>query len=353
MTQSNKKQKAELFTLQMLPQVSRTFSLAIRFLPKNLGRPVGLAYLFCRIADTFEDSEVLPVSQRQDMLYKFADLLKTGESKYINELKSAFQGKTIDGSADHKPSIKLVENLDQVLTAADSLSAISREHIYFRVQEMSLGMAEYTAIPSGSQNDVSFLKDESDWDRYCYYVAGTVGHMLTDLFADYAGFSDPVREKLHPLGRSFGLGLQKVNILKDAVVDTKRGICFLPKTLIDRFGIDFASQSTGKLKGDIRGLVINVIDICHRHFQDSLEYIEYIPRKYPGLRMFLIVPVMLAAGTMRLFADSPQILGEKGDLKLTHKDVWKLVRRSNYCKFSNRFLHHSFGKIYPVVDQTV
>ena len=359
----NDPNKAEQFTREMLPQVSRTFNLAIKFLPKNLGRPVGLAYLLCRIADTFEDSAALNPSQRQDMLLKYSSLLNYNNN-YDNELlyelenvfannrqpeSSPFDNNTasVNQNIDHLPSIKLVENMHLVLAAVDTLPSNYKRHIFQRVKEMAGGMANYTTLASSNDSDISFLKDESDWDMYCYYVAGTVGHMLTDIFSDYAGFSDNTRDQLHILGRSFGLGLQKVNVLKDAVIDTKRGVCFLPRTFIDRYGVSFARWSDTGFKGDIPGLVGAVVEICRQHFQDSLEYIKAIPHKYLGLRMFLIVPVMLAAGTLRLFADYPQRLLEKGDLKLTRSDVFRLVRRSFYCKFSNRLLLHSFGKIYP------
>ena len=292
------------------------------------------------------------------MLNKYASFLDgypDHDNKTLSELESAFsqaqKSKDSDSSdkqpADHLPSLRLVENMGLVFQAVDTLPPNHRSYIFPRVREMSEGMAKYTTLASGIQSDVSFLKDEADWDRYCYYVAGTVGHMLTDLFSDYTGFSSSTREKLHVLGRSFGLGLQKVNILKDAVIDTKRGICFLPQTIIDNYNISFDSKSIIDFRGDLTGLVREVVSICRRHFNDSIEYIKIIPRKHLGLRMFLIVPVMLAAGTLRLFVDYPQRLLEKGDLKLARAEVWKLVRRASYCRFSNRLLVHSFGKLYP------
>ncbi|MCP4582620.1 MAG: squalene/phytoene synthase family protein [candidate division Zixibacteria bacterium] len=355
---NNKSRQAELFTKEILPQVSRTFDLAIKFLPEKLGRPVGLAYLLCRIADTFEDSAVMDPLSRQEMLHKYSDLLKVPGSydlSLMSELQDSFdiKGVSPDSQAetssfpDHLPSVRLVENMDLVLTAADSMPIDFRNHIYPRVQEMSEGMARYTTLASGKQSEIHFLKDEADWDNYCYFVAGTVGHMLTDIFSDYVGFSDTTRERLHPLGRSFGLGLQKVNVLKDAVIDTSRGVCFLPRTFIDQYGITFGHKSLTGLKGDLRGLVLKVVEICRCHFQDSIEYIKLIPIKYLGLRMFLIVPVMLAAATLRLITDYPQKLLDNGDLKLTRNDVWKLVRKSALCKYSNRMLDYSFGKILP------
>lgn len=336
-----------------MPEVSRTFDLAIRFLPRKLGEPVGLAYLLCRIADTFEDSEALSPADRREMLQQY-QLLLTGVDDFdwrlLNDLKAEFVKKIDAGTGvagDHPANLRLVENIDLVMKATQTLSPQFRRRIFPRVQEMAMGMADYTILASGSDSRISFLDDESDWDRYCYYVAGTVGHMLTDIFADYAGFPDDVRERLHPLGRSFGLGLQKVNILKDAVIDTQRGICFLPKTLIERHDITFDWRTGPGRRGDLAGLVRTVIEICRRHFQDSLEYIRMIPRKHLGLRMFLIVPVMLAGATLRLFAQYPQRLLEKGDVKLARNEVWSLVRRSAYCKYSNRLLSYSFGKIYP------
>lgn len=353
-------QKALAYAREILPEVSRTFDLAIRFLPGQLGRPVGLAYLLCRIADTFEDSAILAPSQRQVMLYRYAELLGRPDrydKLLLHELKSAFDGDLASGHVggpvstssfpDHLPSVKLVENLDLILAAADTLPEQFRRQIFPRVQEMSLGMAKYTTLASGEPSQINFLDDESDWDNYCYYAAGTVGHMLTDIFSDYAGFSDSLRAKLHPLGRSFGLGLQKVNVLKDSVIDTSRGVCFLPRTFIDRYGISFGKKSIADLKGDIAGLVFNVVDICRRHFEDSLEYIRIVPIKYYGLRMFLIVPVMLAAATLRLISEYPHRLTDTGDLKLARSEVWSLVRKSFFLRFSNRLLTYSFAKIYP------
>ena len=350
--------QAEKFTREILPQVSRTFDLAIKFLPNKLSRPVGLAYLLCRVADTFEDSAILAPAVRQQMLGKYSNLLVNPGSydkTLLSELRESFNsgGNLFDQFAhtssypDHLPSLKLVANLDLVLAAVDALPDTFRSHIFPRVREMADGMARYTTLASGNDQEINFLQDENDWDNYCYFVAGTVGHMLTDIFSDYAGFSDDFRQKLHPLGRSFGLGLQKVNVLKDAVIDTGRGVCFLPRTFIERYNITFGQKSLTGLKGDLRGLVFNVVEICRRHFQDSLEYIKLIPHKYLGLRMFLIVPVMLAAATLRLIADYPQRLLDKGDLKLARADVWKLVHKSAYCKYSNRLLDYSFGKLYP------
>lgn len=178
--------QAEQFTREILPQVSRTFDLAIKFLPNKLSRPVGLAYLLCRVADTFEDSAILAPSVRKQMLSKYSDLLANPgcyDRALLNELSDSFghsgnmagQFAQTSSPPDHLPSLKLVANLDLVLAAADTMPDTFRSHIFPRVQEMADGMARYTTLASGNDQEINFLQDENDWDNYCYFVAGTVG----------------------------------------------------------------------------------------------------------------------------------------------------------------------------------
>ena len=51
-----------------------------------------------------------------------------------------------------------------------------REAVVPWIQEMCRGMAEFAGRQTRS------LQTEDELDRYCYYVAGTVGHLLTALF---------------------------------------------------------------------------------------------------------------------------------------------------------------------------
>ena len=62
---------------------------------------------------------------------------------------------------------------------------------------------------------------------YCYYVAGVVGEMLTELFAARAPGADAGR-RLRADAAAFGEGLQLVNILKDAGPDAADGRVYLP-----------------------------------------------------------------------------------------------------------------------------
>ncbi|NIN34875.1 MAG: squalene/phytoene synthase family protein, partial [Gammaproteobacteria bacterium] len=62
-----------------------------------------------------------------------------------------------------------------------SLNPRQRQALARCVRIMADGMIYYQEL------DVSHgLQTQKDMDRYCYYVAGVVGEMLTELFCDYS-----------------------------------------------------------------------------------------------------------------------------------------------------------------------
>src|SRR5512140_1485154 len=69
----------------LLLKTSRTFALAIPFLPEPTRREVSVAYLLFRIADTFEDGTLWTRSKRIEALHTFARLLKQGDEPVLKE----------------------------------------------------------------------------------------------------------------------------------------------------------------------------------------------------------------------------------------------------------------------------
>ena len=68
------------------------------------------------------------------------------------------------------------------------------------------------------------IRDYDDLERYCYFVAGTVGELLTGLFdLSVPGLSPEARRAFRARSVSFGLGLQMVNVLEDVASDLSHG----------------------------------------------------------------------------------------------------------------------------------
>ena len=208
------------YQARALDGVSRTFALTIPQLPEGLCEVVGNAYLLCRITDTIEDDPGLTAGQKEAFSGRFAGAVAGREDAgaFARDLGALLSASTTADEHD------LIANTERVIRVTNRFSPAQREILERCVRIMSGGMAEFQkeASPHG-------LKDLPRFDRYCYYVAGVVGEMLTELFCEHSGEIRDRRDDLLALGRSFGQGLQMTNILKDIWDDRKRGACWLPR----------------------------------------------------------------------------------------------------------------------------
>jgi farnesyl-diphosphate farnesyltransferase len=118
-------------------------------------------------------------------------------------------------------------------------------------------------------------------DRYCWYVAGTVGVMLCELFIGHARIADDRARAMRARCVSFGTGLQLVNILKDRAEDGSRGVSWLPSSI----------EGAGAAPLFAKTL---------RHLEEAVEYTLAIPRRHRKLRLFCEWPLLMAAETLAL-----------------------------------------------------
>lgn len=271
------------FCHAILPAVSRTFALNIPVLPARLRDAVCCAYLLCRIADTIEDAPELP-DARRDVLY---DAL----IRAVRETRTAEAAAMLaDLRIGHAGYDRLMEGTGHVLSAYASLASEQRAAIADCVGEMIDGMRS-SARPVSASGVRFVSEDFADLDRYCHYVAGTVGVMLTRLFATER--PDAVA-LLSPAGRErgwrFGLGLQATNIIKDHAEDVARGVCFVPRVCVD------AGSAGCAIRPDRRAALINH---ALGHLDCAMSYVLDIPADADGLRLFCLWALMLALGTLR------------------------------------------------------
>ena len=205
---------------QILPHVSRTFALTIPQLPPRLKTAVTNAYLLCRIADTIEDEPALSPTDTLALLERFkAVVAGRGDALALaGDVEKRLSNRTLATERD------LIVNMARVLNVTASLSTPQRLAIQRCVDLMCYGMPRFQSATS-----LEGLSRRSDLDEYCYYVAGVVGDMLTELFCDYSPDIAKNRAQLSRLAVSFAQGLQMTNILKDVWEDRSRGACWLPR----------------------------------------------------------------------------------------------------------------------------
>lgn len=325
--------------VDLLPRVSRTFAMGIRLLPAELSHAVSIAYLLCRIADTIEDEATLAPDLRRELLLTFRGWLD-GTPHDALPLMRHFGAREGDDAA-------LVRVTPSVLGEYAGLPVEVRAAIRAPVEEMCAGMADFVAR-SGPEGAAGQPASQEELEQYCWYVAGTVGWMLTDLFrlADTAW--TPARyERLRTLSRGFGLGLQLTNVIRDMGEDHQRGVSFVPADLCARVGCPalelFAPERERETAEVLAALAVPALG----HLRAGLHYCTTVPRRNLRVRLFCLVPLLLAAGTLRRITRPGAYRHGWVRIKLTRPVVRMTVLLAALVAPSNTAIRFAFRRVGP------
>ncbi len=299
----------------ILEGVSRTFALTIPQLPAPLRDTVSNAYLLCRVADTIEDEAALSGPQKRVFSERWVGVVEGSEdaAAFAQDLSVLLTRSTTESERE------LVANTARVIRITDSLSPAQRQALLRCVRIMTRGMAEFqeNASPEG-------LNDLQHLDRYCYYVAGVVGEMLTELFCDYSEAINARREELFALSASYGQGLQMTNILKDIWEDRSRGACWLPRSVFLSAGFDLRLLSPGQAHpGFVEGLN-RLIAVAGGHLANALRYTLLIPARETGIRRFCLWSLGMAVLTLRRTYVTPAFASGR-EVKISRRAVKAVV----------------------------
>lgn len=314
-------EEALSFCRAMLPEVSRTFALAITLLRGHLSDAVTAAYLLCRLVDTIEDDPRLPQETRRGLFDAFEAAMRDDRAP-LGDLLARVEG---TGLGLIEPERRLGLGGGQVFELFRSLPTRQRGAIRPAVLEMAAGMRAYTeraAVEGGLA-----IRDFSDLERYCYFVAGTVGHLLTALFElEFPALPAETRLYVRERAERFGLGLQMVNIVKDIADDLARGDCFLPRSLMARERLDVERLLAPERRDEALRVVRAVAERARGHLDAAAEYTLAWPAEEGGdVRQFCAVPLALALASLREVASSDDTLRPGATPRISRQEVITLV----------------------------
>jgi farnesyl-diphosphate farnesyltransferase len=316
---------------RILPHVSRTFALTIPQLPPALRTPVTNAYLLCRIADTIEDEVDPAVAATLVLQQRFVSVVCGREDAdlLVRDVVPQLSARTLPAERD------LVQNMKRVVGITAGFEEPQRVAIQRCLDIMCHGMHKFQLTAS-----LRGLPRSTDLDDYCYYVAGVVGQMLTELFCSYSAQIRQHRTELHDLAVSFAQGLQMTNILKDVWEDRSRGACWLPQEVFTRYGIDLERLGTGpdsRFDAGMRELV----GVAHVHLRNALAYTLLIPGKETGIRRFCLWAIGLAVLTLKRISQTPGFTSGS-QVKVSHAAVAMTQLSTNVAVRSNWLLERLF-----------
>lgn len=324
------------YCLDALPRVSRTFAPTIKMLPEGLRLQVTVAYLLCRIADTVEDSEALDLQTKQSMLQTYAAIFTSSDEGTFE----AFT-KLVPALPRNSADDELVYNLDRVLSVYRSFTPTMQHYISKWVVEMSLGMHKYAQAVYKKR--FSFLKSMKELDEYTYYVAGTVGYLLTELFSYYSHkITPPIRGKMERLAGSFGKGLQMVNIIRDMTVDLRRGQSYIPDELLTKYKLTRETIYDQSNAQKAEQLFNELIRKAVEHLDQALDYILLIPTEETRIRLFCMLPLFWAMRTLQKIQYNTLALLGSEKVKVSRS----IIRREYFRALINMRSNHLMRRHY-------
>jgi farnesyl-diphosphate farnesyltransferase len=334
----------------ILKGVSRSFYLTLRVAPRRVRPQLGVAYLFCRAADTIADTALLPPERRLALLGLYRAQF---EAEAPDRRAAASIAAELTGARSIPEERLLLEGLDRPFDAYLAFPQGDRALVRRLVTTLTLGMEmdlrsfplagerEAAGGPAGAEAiEPEALAADADLDRYCYHVAGCVGEFWTDI----AISNLPALRRWDPAGMRekgvrFGKGLQMTNVLRDIPQDLRKGRCSLPRARLGAAGLSPGDLRGGGTAGRplpaaLDPVLDDLLDLTLDHYRAGWEYTLAIPASAPRLRLACAWPLLIGLGTLDLLRNRKADLRSGAVLRVAQNDVWRILGGSALRVFS-------------------
>lgn len=326
--------------------VSRTFALTIDVLEEPMSSRICVGYLLCRIADTIEDARHIPPKTQSQLLRTYYAVLDPADPTDVSTFTEVVS-EWIPEDGVREADWAVVSQTPRVIRTFERQSESVKEAIRPPVLELVSGMALFVER-YGDRGGLR-LQTREELEEYCYYAAGTVGILITNLIcrdetetARYTGRDDiPTRNGsdreeidqsteriLYENAESFGLLLQLVNIAKDVYSDLREeDNVYLPTTWLDDEGVSQEGLLESEHRTDSAAVVRRTADHAQTFLDNAQYYLETLPAVEGNRLAAWAIPYLLAVATLRELTNRPEdALSEKG-VKIAREEVQAIVSR--------------------------
>ncbi|MFM0737963.1 phytoene/squalene synthase family protein [Paraburkholderia xenovorans] len=324
----------------LLKGVSRSFYLTLRVLPVGMRDPIGLAYLLARAADTIADTSLISPEQRLALLLSLRE--QVNGAAHDNAL---FQRMAAEVAVQQEQSDEklLLESLGPAFEVLAQLSESDRNAVRGIVTTLTEGMEfDLRTFPDERSGQIAALREYSELDRYTYLVAGCVGEFWTTMtYAHMPGTLKEQPDTMQRRGVRFGKALQLTNVLRDCGKDLRIGRCYLPHSMLDRYGLSARDLLLPANSQRARPLMIELVRNTLDHFREALDYTLAIPALSVRLRLACLWPILIGLDTLLLLVNNDAWLDPAQVSKVRRNDVYKIIASSLLLVPSNALVRRS------------
>jgi farnesyl-diphosphate farnesyltransferase len=304
---------------EALDGTSRTFAITVDLLDEPMATQICVSYLLCRVADTVEDAGHIPPDVKHRLLRTYDRVLDPDDDLGIETFERSVEPwLPEDGGEDWR----VVANADRIFRAFETLAPDARAAVLDPIRELVSGMALF--VERHADTDGLRIETVEELEEYCWYAAGTVGTLVTNLLARDAA-PERVRE-LREHDRAFSLLLQLVNVAKDVSDDYREeNNVYLPAAWLREEGVNPEAVCDPDNTAAVAGVIRRVAGRARNYADDARRYLDATPEKNGNTLAAWAVPYLLALGTLReLDAHAEDVLRE-GGVKISRAEVLAVV----------------------------
>ncbi|WP_049893478.1 phytoene/squalene synthase family protein [Halogranum rubrum] len=300
--------------------VSRTFALTVDVLDEPMSSYICIGYLVCRIADTVEDAGHIPPAEQARVLRLYDAALDPDDDTDIDEFATAVDPFVPD---EQTADWDVVVNAPRVVRTFEALPDDVREAVTPPARELVQGMAMF--VERYADTDGLRIQSREELEEYCYYAAGTVGNLITNLVT--RGDIDDERQRLlYDTAEEFGLLLQLVNVAKDVHSDYEdENNVYLPADWLADEGVPQDEIIDPRHETKAANVVTRTATHARSFLDDAQTYLETVPLTDGNTIAAWGIPYLLAVGTLRELLANPEAALSERSVKVSRQEVFAVV----------------------------
>ena len=301
---------------KILRSVSRSFYLSIRILPRDLRDPIGLAYLLARATDTIADTAELSAEIRGENLRVLADAIQgnspAAAATRLRQSLAPLQKNAVERA--------LIEELPACLDWLERTPVADRTDIRDVLVHINRGQS-LDVQRFHDVTEVRALRNAAELEEYAYLVAGCVGEFWTRIcFRHLRNFSNSPPSEMFELGKRYGMGLQLVNIIRDAGSDLRNGRCYFPADELAAQGI--SPERVLQEPERTAAILQKWEDKAQAGLAAGLDYSCAIETF--RVRFATVLPALIGARTIALLREAGTgVLNHR--IKMPRNEVWSIM----------------------------
>jgi farnesyl-diphosphate farnesyltransferase len=316
----------------LLKQVSRSFYLTLRILPRSIRPQLSLAYLLARATDTVADTQLIAVERRREILRQLRACIQEACASHMPVLPdfgefAKAQPSTAGGGTPAERA--LLENIGKLLAAVREFSEDDRLRIRDVLYTIIQGQEkDLVRFGSSSEAQIYALNADEELDEYTYDVAGCVGEFWTHLCRAHLFPTSELDDNLLLTNAiRFGKGLQLVNILRDLPDDLRQGRCYLPMEQLSKHSLCPQDLLMPDSMDRFRPLVQCYLRQAEDHLLAGWHYTDMLPYRCVRVRLACAWPILIGARTIALLRKS-NMLDNRHRIKISRSDIRRLILQS-------------------------